>query len=372
MSMKKIEAFTKTSFFKRLCIGTAVLILAYGSFLRIQNFSESGKDYKTYVDAINSFLTHDNLYQKTIESYKNVEDVGGHGYAYFPGFLYLFTFLYALAPAIQVPYYILWKIPVLLCDLGVAIILFKYLSKKNYFAGLFALIAWIFNPYMASRGGYSLVDPIPVFFILLSLIYLEKDGILAASFFTLSVIFKPIALIFLPLFLIKSKKWYQFVATCAIIFTIVSIPFILGVKEIMTYLNGTLLVHADRVLQGRPFLFYISYFYKIELFQIIPLSVYNKLATFFGWVLILVGYFLFKIKNKYVLASFSALNFLIFTPVLNRTYVTWFVPIFLLAAFEISQKYKKEILYYLPNILYWAFCFWYLKQWEDGFHVWHP
>lgn len=370
--MSKIKAFTKTQSFKWVIIGAAVIILAYGSFLRIRNFPESGKDYKTYIDAIETFLSKGNLYQNTIESYKNVEDVGGHGYSYFPGFLYLFTFLYALAPAIKVPYYILWKVPVLLCDLGIAIILFKYLSKKNYLVALFATAAWIFNPYMASRGGYSLVDPIPVFFILLSLMYLEKDDVLSASFFTLSVIFKPIALIFLPLFLIKSKKWYQFVAASAIIFTLVSIPFILGTKETMTYLNGTLLVHANRVLQGRPFLFYISYFYKIELFQIIPLAVYNKLASFLGWALILVGYFLFKIKNKYALASLAAMNFLVFTPVLNRTYVTWFVPIFLIAAFEISQKYRKQILFYLPNILYWIFCFWYLQQWEDGFHVWHP
>lgn len=370
--MKILRSFFSKSSLKYLKIAAVILVLACGTFKRVSDFPKSGKDYKTYIQAIETFLSGGNLYQQTIESYKNEGDIGGHGYAYFPGFLYLFTFLYALAPAIQIPYYILWKIPVLLCDLGVAIILFKYLSKKSYFAGLFALAAWVFNPYMAARSGYSLVDPIPVFFILLSLIYLERDDVLAASFFTLSVIFKPIALIFLPLFFIKSKKWYQFVAACTIIFTVVSIPFILGAEEIMTYLNGTVLVHANRVSQGRPFLFYISYFYKIELFQIIPLSVYNNLATFFGWVLILVGYFLFKIKNKYVLASLSALNFLVFTPVLNRTYLTWFVPIFLLVAFEISQKYKKQILYYLPNILYWIFCFWYLKQWEDGFHVWHP
>jgi uncharacterized membrane protein len=370
--MKKIEAFTKTQLFKQLCITIAVLILAYGSFLRIQNFSETGKDYKTFIDAINNFLAHGNLYQHTIESYKNVADVGGHGYAYFPGFLYVFTFLYALAPAIHVPYNVLWKVPVLLCDLGVAIILFKQLSKRNALAGLFALAAWIYNPYMAARSGYSLLDPVPVFFILLSLLYLEKDDVLAGSFYTLSVIFKPMALIFLPLFLIKSKRWYMFVAACAIIFTVVSLPFILGVKEITTYLNGTILVHTTRVIEGRPFLFYLSYYYKIELFQIIPLSVYNNLAAFFGWVLILIGYFLFKIRNKYILASFSALNFLVFTPVLNRSYVTWFVPIFLLASFEIAQKYKKQILYYLPNIIFWAFWIWYLRQWEDGFQVWHP
>jgi hypothetical protein len=372
MDMGKIEAFTKSRLFKQLCIVVAVLVLAYGSFLRIRNFSETGKDYSTYMDAINTFLVHGNLYQDTIESFKDVNDVGGHGYAYFPGYLYLYTFLYALAPAVKIPYVVLWKIPVLLCDLGVAIILFKYISKKSYPAALFALVAWIFNPYMVARGGYSQVDPVPVFFILLSLIYLEKDDVLAATFYTLSIIFKPIALIFLPLFLIKSKKWYVFVSACAIIFMIVSIPFILGVNEIMTYLNGTLLVHSNRVLQGRPFLFYISYYYKIELFQIIPLSVYSKLATFFGWALILVGYFIFKIKNKYVLAAFSAFNFLLFAPVLNRTYLTWFVPVFLLAAFETSRKYDKKFLYYLPNILYWVFCFWYLKQWADGFDVRHP
>ena len=362
--------FKKQISYLKVALIAVILIFAVNT--RIQEFSDAGKDYSTYMETIQSFLRGENIYQHTIDSYKNVKDIGGHGYAYFPGFLYLFTFLYGISLKIGISYVILWKIPVLLADIGVAILLYRYLSKYNFFVALFAVLFWCFNPYTYTHGSYSLVDPVPVFFSLLALLYLEKDDVLSGVFFTLSVIFKPFALIFLPLFLIKAKKWYEFILACGIIFGIISLPFILSLNGILTYLGGTILVHSNRVLEGRPFLFYISYFYKVELFQIIPLSFYSRMATFFGWVLILVFYFVFKLKDKFILASLSALNFLLFTPVLNRTYLLWFIPIFIIALFNLSSKYRKNIIYYTPLVIYWVFCYWYLQQWKDGFHVWHP
>ncbi len=358
---------------KKLSVVVICFILLLGIRNRLLDWGGIGKDSQTYVTAITTFFGGGNPYEHTIQSYENKEDIGSHGYAYFPGFLYLFGLQYFLALKVGLNYDIVWKGTVLLFDLGISVLLYKHLKKSNYLVAIAGTLIWLFNPYLTVEyTNFNLVDPIPIFFCLLAFLYLEKDDVLAAVFFTLSVIFKPFALIFLPLFLIKSRKKWEFVAACAIIFIVISLPFLMSLGDAVTYLRGSLLVHSTRVMQGRPFLFYLSYYYKIELFQIIPLTFYSTIATYFGWVLILVGRYILKIKDPFVLGSLSALNFLLFTPVLNRTYLLWFFSIFIIASYNVSIHYKKIYLYYLIIGSYWIFCYAYLYQWRDGFHVWHP
>jgi len=350
------------------------ILLLLGLYNRLADFGELGKDSQTYVTAITTFFEGGNPYEHTIKSYENKDDIGGHGYAYFPGFLYLFGGLYMLALKLGLDYDILWKGSVLIFDLGTAILLFKELKKIDLTVAYFGVIVWLFNPYLTvSYTNYNLVDPIPIFFIVLALQQLKKDDVLAGLFFTLSVVFKPFGLIFLPLFLLESRNWRVFVLACGIVFIAISLPFLTGFSSLSTYLQGSLFVHSNRVLQGRPVLFYLSYYLKIELFQVIPLAFYNFMATYFGWFLIVVAYILGKVRNKYFLASLSATNFLLFTPVLNRTYLLWFLPLFIIAFLHLAKRYSKKIvLYYIPVAVFWLTCFWYLNQWRDGFHVWHP
>ena len=152
---------------------------------------------------------------------------------------------------------------------------------------------------------------------------------------------------------------------------LVSLPFLNNVENFITYLNGTLGVHQNRFVQGRPFLFYISYFYKIELFQVIPFKIYTLLASFSGWVLATLAYLFKVVKNRYVLALIPFLTFYLFTPVFNRTYFIWFIPIYVTACYKLfEQKYK--ILFYASQLAFFAFAGWHLTQWKDGFHIWHP
>ncbi len=348
-------------------------LLLLGLYNRLADLGELGKDSQTYVTAITTFFEGGNPYEHTVRSYENKDDIGGHGYAYFPGFLYLFGFLYMLALKFGTDYDTLWKGSVLVFDLAVAVLLFMELKKLDLKAAYFGVIVWLFNPYLTVRyTNYNLVDPIPIFFIILALQKLKKDDVLAGVFFTLSVIFKPFGLIFLPLFLLESKNWRVFVLACGIVFTTISLPFLISLSNLITYLQGSLFVHSSRVLQGRPILFYLSYYLKIELFQIIPLAFYNFMATYFGWFLVVATYVLGKVRNKYFLASLSATNFLLFTPVLNRTYLLWFLPLFIIAFLYLAKHYNKKLLYYIPVSVFWLTCYWYLNQWRDGFHVWHP
>jgi hypothetical protein len=339
---------------------------------RLSYFDQTSKDISAYQDAITSFFNGVNPYIKTIQTYENKEDPGDHGYAYLPGLLYMYGIIYAWCLKFGGAYYILWKIPVLLADLGVGALLAKTLYKKSYWAAVFGVWVWFFNPYNFARSGYTYADPLPILFMFLSLIYLEKDDVAAGAWFALSIVFKTFPVILFPLFLIKSKKKWEFLAAGFLVGVVCCLPFMTSVDNFMTFMKGSIFVHSERIVQGQPFLWYIRYYFDIDFIETVPLKFYTTMATFFGWVLIVAGYYLAKIKDKYILATLSFLNFYFFTPVLNRTYLIWFLPLFILGAFNLSTLAKRRWLYYLIVGVYWVFCYWYLTQWRDGFNIWHP
>jgi len=348
-----------------------IIIFLLATQKRLGYFYQKGKDVYAYERAITDLLEGKNPYEWTIESYSNPDDPGNHGYAYLPGVLYLFTPLYIVSFLTKFPVQYLWKLPVLLADLGVGILFIKAFKKKNYFGLLAALLVWFFNPYSYFRSGYTYTEPITIFFMFLSLIYLEKDSVLTGTFYSLSIVFKTFPYILLPVYLLKTKNWRKFIAACLIVGIFVSLPFMRSVDFFADYIKGSILVHSNRFVQGRPLLWYIRYYYSIEFFELISFKTYTLLASFSGWFVVLALYFYFKVRDKYILSLIPFLSFYLFTPVFNRTYVMWFIPVFVLSMHKIfSGKYR--FMYFLSLALYFCFFGWYLVQWRDGFHIWHP
>lgn len=359
----------KSNILKYLKIFLIIVVFGLAIQRRLVYFDQTSKDIYAYEKAIQDLFFGINPYKWTIESYSNPNDPSNHGYAYLPGLLYLFSGLYFIHLKFGFPLEVLWKIPVLLADIGVGVLLVKYFLKKNYPIALFSILMWFFNPYNFFRTGYTYADPIPVLLMFLAVIYLEKDDVLAGAFLALSIVFKTFPIILIPLFLIKTKNKWKFLVSAVLVGLFFSIPFLKSVQDFTTYLQGTIFVHGDRFIQGRPFLFYISYYYDIELFQIIPLKFYSLMATLFPFVLIPLLYFVFKVKDKYILSTVAFLNFYLFTPVFNRTYILWFLPIFIIGVYKL---FKKQKYFYLTFVLFYSFMSWYLIQWHDGFHIWRP
>ncbi len=364
----------KISHVKNLKLWLLFLIFVVAIFQRLPYFTAISKDVDSYKFAITDWIAGVNPYLRTIETYKVNAVPGDHGYAYLPGLLYTYGFLYLIGLVTHLPYQVLWKIPVLLADIGVGILLVKFFYKKSYLACVFALLYWLFNSYSMSRTGYTYFEPIPVFFMFLALLYLEKDEVMSGAFYALSIVFKTFPIVLLPLFLIKSKNRPKFLLAAFIVGLAFCIPFMTSVSNFLTFINGSVLVHGNRYIQGQPFLFYLSYHYDIELFQIIPLQFYSLMSMLFGWVLIFFGYFVLKIKDTFILSALSLLNFYLFTPVFNRTYFMWALPVFIIAAFNLYPEKSKfhKFGYYGILSVYWIFCYWYLVQWEDGFHITRP
>jgi len=350
----------------------SILIILFFAFKhRLQFIDQESKDIYAYERAISDLISGENPYKWTVASFNNPDDPTNHGYSYFPGLLYIFTPLYIISLNTHIPQHILWKIPVLLADLGVGILLYKFFKNKGLLAITTALLIWFFNPYSFFRSGYTYTDPITIFFMFASIMLLEKDDVAAGALYGLSIAFKTFPFIIFPVMIIKSKHKFKFLLAGAVVGLMVSLPFLTNWQDFLTYLNGTLLVHQNRYIQGRPFLFYISYFYSVELFQIIPFGFYTLMASFSGWVLSSAAYLFKWVKDKYILALIPFLTFYIFTPVFNRTYFMWFIPIYTTACYQIFKN-KYRALFYISQLIFFAFAGWYLLQWEDGFHIWHP
>lgn len=348
-----------------------IVIITTAVFMRLPYFKDSGKDIYAYEKALSDLLSGVNPYQWTIESFRNPDDPGNHGFAYFPGMLYLFSPFYILSLFTNLPHFVLWKIPILLADIGVGILLFKLLKDKGILPLLTALLVWFFNPYFVIKTNYVYSDPLTIFLMLFSLIQLGKDDVLAGASYALSIGMKTFPYILFPVMLLKAKNKKAFILAALMVGVFLSLPFLKSLPDFLTYIEGTLLVHQNRFVQGRPFLFYISYFYNVELFQIIPFGVYTFLASFSGWILATLAYTTKKIKDKYILALIPFLTFYLFTPVFNRTYFLWFIPIYSIAMYKLFEQ-RHRFMFYISQIAFFVFAAWYLSIWKDGFHIWHP
>jgi hypothetical protein len=94
-------------------------------------------------------------------------------------------------------------------------------------------------------------------------------------------------------------------------------------------------------------------------------KIYTYIAILGSWF---VTWWLFmkkKVQDKFVLSATAFLTFYIFTPVLNRTYLIWWIPFMILASFELSKK--KTWLYFVLLAAFYIFYAWYLSQWFRGF-----
>ena len=48
------------------------------------------------------------------------------------------------------------------------------------------------------------------------------------------------------------------------------------------------------------------------------------------------------LKDKYALSALSFGVFYLFTPVLNRTYLLWFLPVFILGLFNVTHGFTSD------------------------------
>ena len=179
------------------------LIFAFAISERIKVFDTVGDDIYAYKRAIYDLVSGVNPYKWTVESFSNPEDPSNHGFAYLPGLMYvnLIGYIIHVWSVETIPLEMLWKIPILLADLGTGILLILFFKDKGKYSiplTAFSLLVWFFNPYFYSKDNYVYTDPLPIFFMFLSLYLLEKKSDLSAIFYAFAVSLKTFPIILLP------------------------------------------------------------------------------------------------------------------------------------------------------------------------------
>src|SRR3989338_1324575 len=106
----------------------------------------------------------------------------------------------------------LMKIPAILADLGIAFLIFLFAKKiipKNKKNQIIAVSLVLFNPvFIYNSGLWGQIDSIPIFFVLSSVYLLlnTRRSIISTILFTLALLVKPTALVFLPVYIILFIK----------------------------------------------------------------------------------------------------------------------------------------------------------------------
>ena len=351
-----------------LKISVLVLITLFASHEKYKVFDETGGELNTYSSATMDLLEGNNPYEKTVASYEGSEIYKDHGYAYFPTLMYFYAPPLLIHQNFGFPLQRIWKSVVLAFDIGVSILLIKHLYKKDYLATLLAVLVWSYNPYLHINGTYSYTEPFGIFFLLLGLFYLGRNDILTGLFYALSISFKSFGIVLFPIFLLDSKNKLKFLLSGATYALLMSLPFLKSATDIRNYIKGSILVHGNRDPQGRPFLFLIDWYTHLRIFSLSLAKIYVYIATFGGWLVTSFLYLTKKIKDKYVLALISFLIFFTFTPVLNRTYLIWFIP-FLILGLDKVFKSKYRVAFFASIVLFYIFYAWYLSLWVRGVRV---
>jgi len=255
----------------------------------------------------------------------------------------------------------LMKVPAILADLGIAFLIFLFAKKiipKDKKNQNIAISLILFNPaFIFNSALWGQIDSIPIFFVMLSAYYLlyTKRDIVSSILFTLALLVKPTALIFLPVYIILFiqkfgiKKSIINLFITNIIFCLFFLPFtfspyktylnkILAAQSLPYVTNGALnfwvLIAGFRGIKDvAPFLLNIPYRYfgyfivgLINIFIILCLIKSKKITEDFFMALFIASFaaflFLTKMHERY---SLLPLVFLLVYSFKKTKFTGWFI-----------------------------------------------
>ncbi len=232
------------------------------------------------------------------------------------------------------------KIPYLILDVGLGILLFKIYKNKKLF------YLWLFNPvsiYLIYILGNF--DILPSFLTVLSFYFLKKDK-LFYSYLSIgfAIALKVYPLIFLPfIFFYQPKNIFKhliFVIFSILPIIITIIPFITQSSFTESFLGSGL---TQKIFE-----------FKLFSFPVFPIV----------YFLILFNYFFSKSKYKFEIAFTQIFFIFIGLVKFHPQWIIWFLP-FIFVIFINSNIYKKSFF-----VLFFTIIFIYIFLFDDNFLFW--
>jgi len=286
---------------------------------------------------------------------------------YTPGFFYYLwiagSFFKAIGSSLT-PFWV--KLPVILADMGIGLLLYKILLKKSFKIAVFAFLAYVLNPVaMFTNSVWGQTDGLIALLILLAAYFLaeKKNFVVSSLFWVLALFVKPQALSTLPVLLLyllfdkKYKKAVFFALFSMVSIIVLGLPFFAKTNPI---LGISILI--SKMSNESPFTSVMAFnFWAFIKGMWIPDSgIFLGLryaywgAGIFLATFILAMVRLFKSKRKpqdlYFFLGLTYLAFFLFPTRVHERYILVSLPLFLLSACLAYSKFEI-VLYFLLSAL---------------------
>ena len=228
-------------------------------------------------------------------------------------------------------YFFLLKIPHLVFDVGILILLLRFFTKEA--EKKVAAVFWALNPVVLyATFAWGAVDVIPTFFLLLAVYLIKKNKAwVALAMLGIGGGFKLFPLMFIvPAAVISFKSWNRRILGT----TVGLLPFIMGIayyldhQGFITYVLGSdrsnMIYHMSFYIGFQEYMYLFFVFYTILLFWIKDKD-NGKLGKFWQYVLII-------------------LMFMFATSAFTPQWAVWAMP-FLIIAFVKNESLRRQYLW---------------------------
>ena len=286
---------------------------------------------------------------------------------YMPGFFYYLWIAGLFFKAIGASLAPFWvKLPVILADMGIGLLLYKILLKKSFKIAAFAFLVYVLNPVvMFTNSIWGQTDGLMALLLLLSAYSLaEKKNFVFSSFFwVLALLVKPQALVALPILLLylffngRFKKAVFFVFLSLFFIVVLGLPFFAKLNPIFG-----IPVLISKMSSESPFTSVMAFnFWALVRGMWIPDSgrFLGLQYVYWGAVLFLSAYVLViaslirskrEPKSLYFFLGLAYLAFFLFPTRVHERYILVSLPFFLLSACLIYSKFEIILYFFLSAL----------------------
>ena len=312
-----------------------LLVMIAGLFVHLNLWESPAKVinedvYYTFLEG-NRIINGENPYARILEG--NMRENNKYA-TYFP-LAYLLSGLTQIIGINQFASWLLvWRVIFLAANLVITYLVFHISNtRKQSLLGVFGAIFWLFNRWTLHVTSISHIDFVPLFLLLLSLVFIPRRFYLACILFGVSLAFKQIAIFAFPLYLVWSWQTSQQHRVRNLIITtlvIGVIPFLLSVPFLVWNSEGyikSILFSATRNPADHFNAPALDTF--LEILKI-PVNIPMMLLLGMTYILALV-----KRVPKYASILLVMTIFFGFNSVLFRQYLIWFMLFIPLTVLEI-------------------------------------
>lgn len=307
---------------------------------------------------------------------------------YTPGYLYILALLGFLKNLFDMPqnlFYFILKIPPIIFELLIALVVYKQVAKfSTKKVALIALSLVIFNPALIFNSSiWGQIDSVLTFFMLITVIALtNKKLVLSSIFFGLAILIKPQALALSPLFIIFLLNKFKIANFIKLLLPFFLIMFALSLPFFSHDTLIDLAKHIQNTANEYPYTSINAYnFWGIfgfwstdqDLFQYLTFQKIGLMLYGLAWFLTAIIYFKKKISFL-TLASLATLYFYFLPTRVHERYLYPAMVFLVLTAIHLKSKklfltiialtfihslnlyyvyvYYNEVYLKLPKILY--------------------